>query len=67
MSASTNADGSVSFVLGGKTYTLSPDWTLSPNGTGDVARSLNGQKWWVSSDGKVYLYLSGGGQRVVVK
>jgi sugar lactone lactonase YvrE len=67
VSASTNADGSVSFVLGGKTYTLSPDWTLSPNGTGDVARSLNGQKWWVSSDGKVYLYLSGGGQRVVVK
>jgi hypothetical protein len=65
--STTSADGSIAVQLGADRFILIPDLALTPLNAESVTHVLSGQKWWLGSDGRVYLNGSGGVQGVTVK
>lgn len=43
-------DGTISVKLGGKNYTLLPDYTLIP-----IPADQQGKNWWIGADGRIYV------------
>lgn len=53
-----NADGTIRARLAGGDFTLLPDYELIPDG---APQAPAGRRWWVGSDGRVFLSLPAGG------
>lgn len=65
--ATAKVDGSISVKIGADSFTLTPDPLLVSPDAKTFPHVMNGEKWWVGEDGRVYLNGNGGVQGVGVK
>lgn len=65
--AQVNVDGSVSVNAAGSHFTLVPDFSPTASSSENILHLLNGDKWWLGQDGKVYFHTAKGVQGARVK